>query len=90
LEARKRRQGQKASEAVFCYAVRWEIQKSEDKRKEGKSLLFVNKKKQKNFFLRCLDAGARPLPSDGPQMDKSFFQKKNRFLAFCTPSHTPA
>jgi hypothetical protein len=32
---------------------------SEGKRQEGKFLLFVNKKKQKNFFLPGLNAGAR-------------------------------
>jgi hypothetical protein len=37
----------------------------EKRKSEDKSLLFVNKKKQKNFFLRFFDAGARPSVSDG-------------------------
>jgi hypothetical protein len=49
------------------------------------ALLFVNKKKQKNFFLSLLSALAladrHPTGSKGEKFFASFFQKRRRLLA---------
>jgi hypothetical protein len=42
------------------------------KGKEGKSLLFVNKKKQKNFFLRLRRHWGSPIDTRREQMDNPF------------------
>jgi hypothetical protein len=51
---------------------------------EGKSLLFVNKKKQKNFLSLCVDAETPALPRAGSKRVKVFwfFFSKKELLAF--------